>query len=141
MQINKIFKDTFFSFYRALVADQYLFLESYFVSLDKSASLHLRRLMSKFTEMSTLVCRKYFVLFILLYMSFSNSYGFALLQEFNIFYPHLILYDRKQMFFRSSCPEMFYKKAALRDFSKCKKNTCVRVSLLLKLQAKVGNFI
>ena len=75
---------------------QYLFLESFFVSLDKSALLHHRCLMSKFTEMLMLVCRKIFSAFYpTLHESFSNSYGFALLQEFNIFYPHLVLYDRK----------------------------------------------
>ena len=119
----------------------------------------------------------------ILHESFARSYGFALLQEFNIFCPHLILYDRKhfcsiltdlsnrlflfhkikqwmlrvflpncfqrcrssrsQMFFRSSRPEMFCKKAVLRDFPKFRKkeNTCARVSLLLKLQTKFGNFI
>ena len=75
---------------------QYLFLESFFVSLDKSDLLHYRRLMSKFTEMLMLVCRKIFSAFYpTLHESFSNSYGFALLQEFNIFYPHLVLYNRK----------------------------------------------
>ena len=43
-----------------------------------------------------LVCRKIFSAFYpTLHESFSNSYGFALLQEFNPFYPHLVLYDRK----------------------------------------------
>ena len=52
--------------------------------------------MSKFTEMLMLVCRKIFSAFYpTLHESFSNSYGFALLQEFNIFYPHLVLYNRK----------------------------------------------
>ena len=115
--------------------------------------------MSKFTEMLILLCRKIFSAFYpTLHESFSNSYGFALLQEFNIFYPHLVLYDRKhfcsiltdlsnllflfhkikqwmwrmflpnsfqkcrssrsQMFFRSSRPEMFCKKAVLKDFPK-----------------------
>ena len=114
--------------------------------------------MSKFTEMLMLVCRKIFSAFYpTLHESFSNSYGFTLLQEF-IFYPHLVLYDRKhfcsiltdlsnllflfrkikqwmwrmflpnsfqkcrssrsQMFFRSCRPEMFCKKAVLRDFLK-----------------------
>ena len=122
--------------------------------------------MSKFTEMLMLVCRKIFSAFYpTLHESFSNSYGFALLQEFNIFYPHLVLYDRKhfcsiltdlsnllflfhkikqwmwrmflpnsfqkcrssrsQMFFRSSRPEMFCKKAVLRDFPKfTRKHLC-----------------
>ena len=100
----------------------------------------------------------FFTFYPTLHESFSNSYIFALLQEFNIFYPHLGLYDRKhfcsiltdlsnllflfhkikqwmwrmflpnsfqkcrssrsQMFFRSSRPEMFCKKAVLRDFPK-----------------------
>ena len=122
--------------------------------------------MSKFTEMLMLVCRKTFSAFCpTLHESFSDSYGFALLQEFNIFYPHLVLYDRKhfcsiltdlsnllflfhkikqwmwrmflpnsfqkcrssrsQMFFRSSRPEMFCKKAVLRDFPKfTRKHLC-----------------
>ena len=75
---------------------QYLFLESFFVSLDKSTLLHHRYLMSKFTEMLMLVCRKIFSAFYpTLHESFSNSYGFTLLQEFNLFYPYLLLYDRK----------------------------------------------
>ena len=73
-----------------------LFLESFFVSLDKSALFHHRCLMSKFTEMFMLACRKIFSAFYpALHESFSNSHGFALLQEFNIFYPHLLLYHRK----------------------------------------------
>ena len=115
--------------------------------------------MSKFTEMLMLVCRKICSAFYpTLHESFSNSYGLALLQEFNIFYPHLVLYDRKhfcsiltdlsnllflfhkikqwmwrmflpksfqkcrssrsQVFFGSSRPEMFCKKAVLGDFPK-----------------------
>ena len=115
--------------------------------------------MLKFTEMLMLVCRKILSTFYpTLHKSFSNSYGFALLQEFNPFYLHLVVYDRKhfcsiltdlsnllflfhkikqrmwrmflpnsfqkcrssrsQMFFRSSRPEMFCKKAVLRDFPK-----------------------
>ena len=46
--------------------------------------------MSKFTEMLVLVWQKIFSAFqLILHESFSNSYGFALLQEFNPFYPHL----------------------------------------------------
>ena len=75
---------------------QYLFLESVFVSLDKSVLLHRRCLMSKFSEMLILVCRKIFSAFYpILHETFSNSYGFPLMQEFNPFYPHLVLYDRK----------------------------------------------
>ena len=75
---------------------QYLFLESFFVSLDKSVLLHRRCLMSKFSEMLILVCRKIFSAFYpILHETFSNSYGFPLMQEFNPFYPHLVLYDRK----------------------------------------------
>ena len=52
--------------------------------------------MSNFTEILMLVCRKIFSSFCLtLHKSFFNSYGFALLQEFNIFYPHQVLYDRE----------------------------------------------
>ena len=49
--------------------------------------------------------------------------------------------SRSQMFFRSSRPEVFCNKGALRDFAKFTENTCARTSLLLKLQAKVSNFI
>ena len=109
--------------------------------------------------MLMLVCRKIFSAFCLTsHESFSNSCGFALLQEFNPLYPHLVLYVRKhfcliltdlsnllflfhkikqrmgrmflpnsfqkcrssrsQMFFKSRRPEMFCKKAVLRDFPK-----------------------
>ena len=75
---------------------QSLFLESFFLSLDKSALLHHRSLMLKFTEMLMLVCRKILSTFYPnLHKSFSNSYGSALLQEFNPFYLHLVVYDRK----------------------------------------------
>ena len=75
---------------------QYLFLESVFVSLDKSVLLHRRCLMSKFSEMLILVGRKRFSAFnLILPETFSNSYDFPLMQEFNPFYPHLVLYDRK----------------------------------------------
>ena len=63
-----------------------------FCFLDKSVLLHCRCLMSKFTEMLILVCRKIFpACQLILHESFSNSYGFALLQEFNPFYPHFNL--------------------------------------------------
>ena len=72
------------------------FLRIFFISLGKSALLHQRCLMSKFSEMLMLLCRKTFSAFyLILHESFSNSYGFTLLQEFIIFYPHLVLYDRK----------------------------------------------
>ena len=75
---------------------QYLFLESFFISVDKSVLLHCRCLMSKFSEILILVCRKIFSAFYpILHETFSNSYGFPLMQEFNPFYPHLVLYDRK----------------------------------------------
>ena len=76
---------------------QYIFLESVFVSLDKSDLLHCRCLMSKFSEMLILVWKKKNSAFYpILHEIFSNSYGFPLMQEFNPFYPHLVLYDRKQ---------------------------------------------
>ena len=75
---------------------QYLLLESFFVSLDKSILLHRRCLMSKFSEMFILVSRKILSAFYsILHETFSNSYGFSLMQEFIPFYPHLVLYDRK----------------------------------------------
>ena len=142
------------------------FLRIFFVSLNKSALLHHRCLMSKFTEMLMLVCKKIFSAFNpTLLEGFSNGYGFVLLQEFNIFCLHLVLFDIKhfcsvltdlsnllflfhkikqrmwrmflpnsfqkcrssclQMFFRSSHPEMFCKKAVLRDFPKfTRKHLC-----------------
>ena len=46
--------------------------------------------------MLILLYRKIFSAFYpILHESFSNNYGFALLQEFNLFYPDLLLYDRK----------------------------------------------
>ena len=38
--------------------------------------------------------------------------------------------------YRSSCPEVFCKKVVLRNFAKFTENICVRVSFLLKLQAR-----
>ena len=46
-----------------------------------------------------------------------------------------------QMFFRSSHPKMFNKKVFLEVSQNLQENICAKVSLLLKLQAKVGNFI
>ena len=74
---------------------RYLSLESVFVSLNKSVLLHRRCSMLKFSEMLILVCRKIFSAFYILHETFSNSYGFPLMQEFNPFYPHSVLYDRK----------------------------------------------
>ena len=75
---------------------QYLFLESVFVSLDKSVLLHHRCLMLKFSEMLILVCRKIFSAFYpILHETISNSYSFPHMPEFNPVYPHLVLYDRK----------------------------------------------
>ena len=52
-------------------------------------------LMLKFSEMLVLVCRKIISAFYpILHETFSNSYGFPLMQELNPFYPHLVLYDR-----------------------------------------------
>ena len=75
---------------------QYLFLESFFGSLDKSVLLHHRCLMSTFSEMLMLVCRKRISAFYLnLHETFSNSYDFPIIQKFNPFYPYLVLYYRK----------------------------------------------
>ena len=74
----------------------YLFLESFFVSFDQSVLLHRRCLMLKSSETLVLVCRKIFsACYVILHETFSNSYGFLVMQEFNSFYPHLVLYDRK----------------------------------------------
>ena len=49
--------------------------------------------------MLILVCRKIFPAFYpILYKTFSNSYGFPLMQEFNPFSPHLVLCDRKHFY-------------------------------------------
>ena len=89
MQLNK--RQHFF-----LKPVQYLFLESVFISLDKSVLFHRRCLMSKFSEMLILVCRKIFSAFYrILHETFPNRYGFPLMQEFNPFCPHLVLYNRK----------------------------------------------
>ena len=62
-----------------------------FVSLDKSVLNHRRWLKSKFSEMLILVYRKIFSAFYpILHETFSNNYGFPLMQEFNPFYPHLV---------------------------------------------------
>ena len=148
----------------------------------KSALLHHRCLMPKFTEMLMLVCTKIFSAFYpTLHESVSNSYGFALLQEFNIFYLRLVLYDRKHfvqswligatIYFcfikenngREACSyqtvsknvetavrkgsseavtrRCSVKKLFLEISQNSQENTCSRVSLLLKLQVKVCNFI
>ena len=75
---------------------QYLFLESVFVSLDESVLLRHRCLMWEFSESLTLVCRKTFSAFyLILHETFSSSYSFPHMQEFNPLYPHLGHYDRK----------------------------------------------
>ena len=82
-----------------LIFVQYLFIESVFVSLEKSVLLHRRSLMSKFSEMLILVNRKIFSAFYpILHETFSNSFVFPLMQEFNLFYPHLVGYDWKHFF-------------------------------------------
>ena len=92
MQLNR-WRNLFLKFV------QYLFLESVFVSLEKSVLLHRRSLMSKFSDMLILVYRKIFSAFYpILHETFSNSYGFPLMQEFNPFYPHLVRYDWKHFF-------------------------------------------
>ena len=54
--------------------------------------------MLKFSEILILVCRKiFFAFYLILHETFSNSYGFSLMQEFSPFYPHLVLYDTKHV--------------------------------------------
>ena len=68
----------------------------FFVSLDKSVLLYCRCLMLKFSEFLILVCRKIFSAFYpILHETFSKNCGFHHKEEFNIFSPHLVLYDRK----------------------------------------------
>ena len=58
--------------------------------------LHHRYLMLKFSEMLILACRRMFSAFcLILHETFSSSYCFHLIQEFNLFSPHLVLYGRK----------------------------------------------
>ena len=96
---DESFKDTFFREYLPTTASEICtasFLRIFFVSLDKSVLFHSRCLMLRFSEILILVCRKIFSAFcLILHETFSSSYGFPLLQEFNPFYPHLVLYDRK----------------------------------------------
>ena len=90
MQLNR---PRFFFFLEFV---QHLFLESIFVSLDKSVLLHRRCLMSKFSEMLILVCRKIFSAFyLILHETFSSNYSFPHMQEFNPLYSHQVLYNRK----------------------------------------------
>ena len=73
---------------------QHLFLEYFFVSLDKFVLFHHKML--KFAETLILMCGKIFSAFYsVLHEPFSNSYGFPLMQEFNPFCSYLALYDRK----------------------------------------------
>ena len=82
------------------------FLESFFVLLDKSVLLHRRYFMSKFSEILILVCRKMFscypifmkllpVAMISLLCKNLILFVFLLMQEFNPFYPYLVLKVRK----------------------------------------------
>ena len=43
--------------------------------------------------------------------------------------------------YRSSSPEVFYKKCVLKYFENSQENTCARVSFLIMLQTKTCNFI
>ena len=57
-----------------------IFLEHFFISLDKSVWLHQRCLMSKFHRILILLCRKIFSFFLqIFHETFSNSCGFALI--------------------------------------------------------------
>ena len=57
--------------------------------------LHCRCLMLKFTKILILVCRKNFSAFYpLLQETFSNSCGFHLIWELNLFLTYILLYDR-----------------------------------------------
>ena len=60
---------------------EYLFLEHFFVSLDKSVFFaHCKCLMSKFPQILILLCRKIFSVFYpIFHETFSNSCGFALI--------------------------------------------------------------
>ena len=56
--------------------------------------------------------------------------------------PHSVFFLDKSLylaagssFYRSSLPEVFYKKGVLRNFAKITENTCARVSFLIELQA------
>ena len=74
---------------------KYLFLEAFFfVSLNKPVLLHCKCLMSKFFKILLLVCRKTFSAFLSDFAwNFFNSCDFPLMEQFNIFSPHLVLCD------------------------------------------------
>ena len=79
-----MFEDTFFTQHLQMTASitrRASFLSSFvFVSLDKSVLLRCRCLMSKFSEIALLVCRKIFsVFYLILHEAFSNSYDFPLM--------------------------------------------------------------
>ena len=73
---------------------EYLFLEYFFVSLDKSILLHRRCLMSKFSGILVMVCRKIF-------SAFSNETFSKLFPPYarvSLFSHHLAFYDRKHFY-------------------------------------------
>ena len=66
-----------------------------FFFFDKSVLLYCRCLMSTFPKILILVCRKIFSAFYpILDETFSNRSDFPLIWEFNLFSPHLVLYDK-----------------------------------------------
>ena len=87
-KLNNFF--TSFTNYLSLTASE-ICTVSFFVSLDKFVLLHRRCLMSNFSEILILVCRLLSAFYLIWHETFSNCYGFPLMQEFNPFYTHLVL--------------------------------------------------
>ena len=101
---------------------EYLFLEYFFVSLDKSILLHRRCLMSKFSGILVMVCRKIF-------SAFSNETFSKLFPPYarvSLFSHHLAFYDRKHFYSiltdskSSLCWVMIWKMSLQNTFQKCK---------------------
>ena len=98
-------------------------LRTFFVSLDKSALLHRRCLMSKFPEILIRLCRKIFSVFCpIFHETFSNSSGFALIKEFNLFsriWSHVVLYYRKHFYsVLNNLSNLSHSKSSIVPFAK-----------------------
>ena len=105
-------------------------LRTFFVSLDKSVLLHCRCLMLKFAEILILFCRKiFFVFFLILQETFSNSCDFALSSDLkNILTKH---FPTMQPF-----PNVLQNRFSYEFFRICKK-----ISVLESLFNKVTGLI
>ena len=85
----------FFFFFLICFSLLFFFIVFFFFFFDKSVLLYCRCLMSTFPKILILVCRKIFSAFyLILDETFSNRSDFPLIWEFNLFSPHLVLYDK-----------------------------------------------